>query len=64
MPVIKAQDRVRDLEPGDVLVVTCSDPGALYDIPAWCRINGHKILDAQRVDNEIIVTLEVGHGIE
>ncbi|GIT54188.1 MAG: hypothetical protein Ct9H300mP16_13480 [Pseudomonadota bacterium] len=41
LPVIRAQDRVKALQPGDILEVRCTDPGALSDIPAWCRINGH-----------------------
>ncbi len=64
MPVIKTQNKVQALSPGDVLAVTCTDPGALNDIPAWCRINGHTILQIHRVDNEIIIDIEVGHGTE
>lgn len=60
LPVIRTQDKVAMLQPGDELVVTCTDPGALNDIPAWCRINGHKVIHASRTGDEIIVTLEVG----
>ena len=34
MPVIRTQERVAALAAGDTLVVHCSDPGALHDIPA------------------------------
>lgn len=59
LPVIRTQNRVKDLVPGDVLEVICTDPGVLHDIPAWCRINGHRVLDSRRVAGEVIVTLEV-----
>ena len=59
MPVIRTQDAIRDLAPGDVLEVTCSDPGALNDIPAWCRINGHRVLDSREVDDEVLIKIEV-----
>lgn len=59
MPVIRTQNKVNELQPGDTLEVTCTDPGALNDIPAWCRINGHKILDTKRHNNEVIVLVEV-----
>ncbi len=62
MPVIRAQDRVAELVPGDVLEVTCTDPGALNDIPAWCRINGHKVLASRRDGSEVIIDIEVGDG--
>ena len=60
MPVIRAQDAVAELSPGDILELTCTDHGALNDIPAWCRINGHKVLDTSDQGAEVIVTIEVG----
>jgi tRNA 2-thiouridine synthesizing protein A len=59
MPVIRTQNKVNELQPGDTLEVTCTDPGALHDIPAWCRINGHKILETRKQGIEVIVTVEV-----
>ena len=44
MPVIRTQDRVKTLDTGDILEVRCTDPGALNDIPAWCRIHGHEVM--------------------
>lgn len=61
MPVIKTQDKVATMQPGDTLEVICTDPGALNDIPAWCRINGHKVVSTRREDDEIIIVVEVGH---
>lgn len=60
MPVIKTQDRIATLQPGDILEVVCTDPGALNDIPAWCRINGHRVLSTRRENDEIVIVVEVG----
>lgn len=60
LPVIRTQDKVKQLQLGDVLSVTCTDPGVMQDIPAWCRINGHKILHTQSDEYEYMITLEVG----
>ncbi len=60
LPVIRVQDKVGELEPGEVLEVRCTDPGALSDIPAWCRINGHRVVSAFTEDREIVITIEVG----
>ena len=62
MPVIRTQDKVASLQPGDRLSVTCTDPGALQDIPAWCRINGHKLIHTEQQGDEIVITIEVGKG--
>lgn len=60
LPVIRVQNKVKQLRPGDRLEVVCTDPGALQDIPAWCRINGHKILETISGPDEIVIRLEVG----
>ncbi|ALP52088.1 hypothetical protein Tel_02430 [Candidatus Tenderia electrophaga] len=62
IPVIRTQNQAKKLAPGDVLEVLCTDPGAMHDIPAWCRINGHTVLSNKtREDGKLIViTLEIG----
>lgn len=59
LPVIRTQNKVAELSEGDILEVTCTDPGAINDIPAWCRINGHKVMEIVNLDNEIKITIEV-----
>lgn len=61
MPVIRTQDKIAELQPGDTLEVTCTDPGALNDIPAWCRINGHKVVECRDEGDEQVVLVEVGN---
>ena len=60
LPVIKTQDRAAELDHGDILEVICTDPGALNDIPAWCRINGHRVVETRSDAREIVITIEVG----
>lgn len=60
IPVIRVQDRVASLQPGDRLATRATDPGAMQDIPAWCRINGHKVLETRQHDDELLILIEVG----
>lgn len=62
MPVIKTQNRIAELPSGAELEVLCTDPGVLHDIPAWCRVNGHEVVDSGRRDNEIYVLIRVQHS--
>jgi len=52
LPVIRTQDRIRNLEPGSLLEVTASDAGTLEDIPAWCRVHGHELLTTEQVEGD------------
>lgn len=63
LPVIRTQDAVKRLQPGDRLHVHCTDPGALYDIPTWCRINGHAVCDVDQQGREITITVQVGDAV-
>ena len=49
LPVIRTQDLVKSLSPGTLLSVLATDPGVLEDLPAWCRVHGHDLLEASRL---------------
>jgi len=60
LPVIRTQDAVAKLQPGDALQVWCTDPGVVHDIPAWCRVHGHDICNIDEREYEIVITIHVG----
>lgn len=37
-------ERMKKLQPGQVLQVFGYDPGAQIDVPAWCRMTGNPLL--------------------
>lgn len=41
--VLALRGRLRDM-PGQVLKLVARDPGAVADIPAYCRMTGHQLL--------------------
>ncbi|MEW5057431.1 SirA family protein [Cycloclasticus sp. 46_83_sub15_T18] len=59
MPVIKTQNMIKTMAIGETLRVSCTDPGVMQDIPAWCRINGHLLLNTEEIEGEFILTIEV-----
>lgn len=65
LPVIRAQDAVASLKTNDLVIISCTDPGTKHDIPSWCRINGHQVIDISEqqtdIGSEIIITVKVNH---
>ncbi len=59
MPVIRTQDRVAGLVAGAQLTIRATDPGALHDIPAWCRVHGHELISAEQIELDIWIRLRV-----
>jgi len=60
LPVIRVQDRAVEMNPGDEIEAICTDPGAMQDIPAWCRVHGHQILEKREVENEYLIVVRIG----
>lgn len=59
LPVIRLQDAVKDLVPGTEVELIGTDPGILHDVPAWCRIHGHRILQTRHDREEYRIVLRV-----
>ncbi len=60
MPVIRVSACVAGLSTGEVLTVRCTDRGALNDLPAWCRLEGHEVLQAEADSSgDVVLTILV-----
>jgi tRNA 2-thiouridine synthesizing protein A len=58
MPVIRLQDCLAKQVSGARVRVTCTDPGTMSDIPTWCRINGHRVLENKQQHHEYIFLVQ------
>jgi tRNA 2-thiouridine synthesizing protein A len=62
MPVIRVQQLIEELGSdaiGERIESLCTDPGALYDIPAWAKVHGHKLIETIEEDYECRITIEI-----
>jgi tRNA 2-thiouridine synthesizing protein A len=59
MPVIKTQNKVKELHNGDILTVIATDPGARHDVPSWCRMYGHEVIECKFEDDELYITIKI-----
>lgn len=63
MPVIRVQQLIEKLgesEQGELIEAVCTDPGVLYDIPAWAKIHGHTLIEKREEDHEYFVVIKIG----
>jgi tRNA 2-thiouridine synthesizing protein A len=59
LPVIRLQQIIQNLSLDTIILVMATDPGVLYDIPAWCRIHGHTVLETEKKEREIFIKVQV-----
>jgi len=52
LPIYKASMAMKELGPGDVLEILCTDPGSLSDFPAFARVGKHEFLSGKEVDGQ------------
>jgi len=60
LPVIKLQNAIRQQAPGTRVRIVSTDPGSLNDIPAWCRISGHPVLQIDDLETEFVFLVQKG----
>jgi tRNA 2-thiouridine synthesizing protein A len=44
MPIYHMANKLKELEPGQVLEVLADDEGIKVDAPAWCHATGNELL--------------------
>jgi tRNA 2-thiouridine synthesizing protein A len=44
--ILELRTQIAGLAPGAVLMVASRDAGAPVEVPAWCRMTGHHLLEA------------------
>ena len=60
MPVYEAARALGSLQPGEVLELICTDPGALADIPALARQRGDVLIANEQRDGTQVFWIEGG----
>jgi tRNA 2-thiouridine synthesizing protein A len=48
LPIVKVSQAIKQVEVGQVVEATATDPGVLIDIPAWAKTTGNEMLKTQK----------------
>jgi len=54
MPIVKIAQAIKNVEIGDTIEATATDPGVLADIPAWARSTGQELVAMEKKDSKEI----------
>jgi tRNA 2-thiouridine synthesizing protein A len=44
--ILELRQRLNRMPPGTVLTLIARDPGVPEDLPAWCRMTGHRLVSS------------------
>ena len=61
LPLLKAKKALSTMEIGQRLRVIATDRGAFIDIPVYCEISDHKLIDSAETEKQLIFIIEKGN---
>lgn len=59
LPVIELAKLVAAEPMATRVLVLATDPAAAHDIPAWCRMRGHRFVEERAADDHTIYVVEI-----
>ena len=59
LPVIRLAATARDAPAGTRITVLTSDPAARHDVPAWCRMRDHELVEITQVSEPAYLRIVV-----
>lgn len=57
LPVLKAKKAMQGLPPGDRLILECTDPMTLIDVPNFANQEGHRLETQERRGDVFLYTI-------
>ena len=52
LPILRCKKSLSELESGQTLKITATDPGSVKDFQAFCKQTGHQLLQLDQDDGE------------
>lgn len=62
LPVLKARKLLRNMQPGEILEIQATDPGAPKDFVHFCETTGHKLIASTEADGVFTIQVECVAG--
>ncbi len=58
LPIVKTRKALNNINSGEILEVTASDPGSVKDMASFCDQTGNRLVSSNEADNSYIFLIE------
>ncbi len=58
LPILRAKKALNDMQSGQVLRITATDPGSVKDFQAFCKQTGNELLSQTEENKEFVVLMK------
>lgn len=54
LPILRAKKAIKELEEGQILRISATDPGSVKDMEAFCKQTGNELLESSQESDAFI----------
>ncbi|MDO7597750.1 MAG: sulfurtransferase TusA family protein [Pseudomonadota bacterium] len=62
LPLLKAKKALSTMQAGERLRLIATDRAAFIDIPVYCEISVHQLIESSETEDKLIFTIEKGES--
>jgi tRNA 2-thiouridine synthesizing protein A len=62
LPLLKAKKALSTMQAGQRLRLIATDRAAFIDIPVYCEISVHQLIDSSEIEDKLIFIIEKGQS--
>lgn len=58
LPILRAKKALTDMQSGQILRITATDPGSVKDFQAFCKQTGNELISQTEANKEFVVLMK------
>ena len=58
LPILKTRKALNQINAGDILEITASDPGSVKDMASFCEQTGNRLVASNEAENSYVFLIE------
>ena len=58
LPILRTRKAINQIQSGELVEVTATDPGSIKDMEAFCKQTGNRLVSSSEADNNFIFLIE------
>jgi tRNA 2-thiouridine synthesizing protein A len=58
LPILKTRKAIDQINSGEILEVTSTDPGSIKDMASFCEQTGNRLVSSNEADNSFVFLIE------
>ena len=58
LPILRTRKAINQMESGELVEITATDPGSIKDMEAFCKQTGNRLVSSNETHNSFVFVIE------